>query len=382
MKGFSTPLGSGSFLCWFPFRTAHRGRGLANSKQYWEMFGPHRPQRASRCNRSDAAVASSGIPAGGRGRVTTLATVAAPELLDRLWTIHLRHYRAKQECNGETIAEHHHASKMSFNALICAVWANPDWIARTIRHPGTCEGTDQLVYLLLTLNPEVGAGLWYQTKASFFRKVNRNHGCLVDAIGIFRDRAEIGRLEDWTPCEGEPLDHAHVLQALVRIDPSRALVRLCSMPENELMFTTNWWLPGLIHRAGEAACCELLAIHEAGPSKRRNLAIIFSGRDIYLSPSIVRCLVSALEERLAAVDNDPSWEPRGEGHLLRLLSSLRRLDLLNVIEEQRGTRFETLLVRRASYRSGRTSLDVDDVGDELKRILLAIGGNGISQMVI
>ncbi|WP_377807921.1 hypothetical protein ABNQ38_14665 (plasmid) [Azospirillum sp. A29] len=323
-----------------------------------------------------------GTPEARTAALVALGTVAAPDLLDRLWAIHLEHHRAFDEHTHETWAEHHHRTELSFDALASAVPADPEWIVYRITIPGPCERADQLVYLLTNMDPTIGEGLWRRSKADFLEKVDRNRRCLAEAIGIFRDRREIGRLEAWAPGEDEPRAYGHALQALARLAPEHALAYMRTAPRDELMLTRHWWLPILAHRIGEAVGRELLAIHADGDwERRRDLALVFGGLRIYLSAPIVRIIVAALEERLAIADNDPDWEPRGEGHLLNCLASLHRPDLLAVLEEQRGSRFETLLVRRASRRRGRVCLGADPDGDAYRHVLLAIGGEGIGQLV-
>lgn len=323
-----------------------------------------------------------GTPEAKTAALVALGTMAAPDLLDRLWTIHLDHHRALDDDTQETWAEHHHMTGLSFDALESAVQQDPEWIVRRIAISGPCERADQLVYLLTSIDPAIGQTLWQRSKADFFEKVNRNRRCLAASIGIFRDREEIGRLEAWTRGEDERMAYGNTLQALARLAPERAVAYMRTMPRDELMLTRHWWLPLLAHRNDEMVGRELLAIHTEGDwERRRDLALVFCDLGIHLDVPIVRSIVAALEEQLTLVDNDPDWEPRGEGHLLRCLASLQRPDLLGVLEEQRGSRFEALLVRRASRRRGRTSLDVDSDGEAYRRVLLAIGGEGIGQLV-
>lgn len=321
-------------------------------------------------------------PRAREAALVALGKVAAPALLDRLWAIHLDHHRIIDKTEKQTTTAYRIPAEQSFAALASAVAADPEWIARKIHSPGACERADQLVYLMQDLDPLVGHELWRRTKEAFFGKVTRNRDCLAQTAGIYRDREEIGRLETWVAEDGERHDEAVVLSALTRIAPDRAIGRFSKLPKYDIWLCANWWLPGLLHRAGNSVYGELLALHaDGGWEKQRELALVFNGREIYLDAAIVRVIVAALEERLAAVDNDPDWRPRGEGHLLRLLAHLTRLDLMAVLEEQRGSRFEYLLVKRAVRRSGRFTLSVDGDGDQYRRILLAIGGEGIGQLV-
>jgi hypothetical protein len=144
----------------------------------------------------------------------------------------------------------------------------------------------------------------------------------------------------------------------------------------------NNWLPGLLRAEPSLTRARLLAIAKGSPKGRWMIETLFQRRADDLDEDMLRFVLRAFEVELRDkldADNDPDafW-----AHFpLELLGNITRPELLSILRAEAGGELERLIVSIACKRLNANSNWRDHVLDDACRVLILIGGEGISELL-
>jgi hypothetical protein len=307
-----------------------------------------------------------GLAAAGR--------VAVPHSIDRLWEVHLeRRYALAAAPDDMDIHERHvlsDAARSSFKALRRTAIEEIDWIDAALSKDSSALSAELLLELLLEADHGGARDLWRARKAIFLSRIAAGRTIIARAIGRFGDSDEAGRLEQ-DSAGADDFEPTRRYDALLRVAPERAVAQIDQVPEE--MLKRAWFsMPRLVRSGGTDAQARLLARHGTGWEAMRDVVLSYWYDIDLIDVPAFEAVIDALADRLAELA-DTDWTPRGEGHLINFLSQTRRPDLLAILRERQGSRFERLVCDLAIGRGGRPSLSVDRDGEQLERLLLLIG---------
>lgn len=311
--------------------------------------------------------------------LNVLRAVAAPEEADLLFQIHLEHARALR-IREEDASERYGNHKASFAALLASVKANPNWIATRAEISDDPEELEQLIWLLLNIDQRQALPVWLRFKPKFFAHIEPNSNALLRAIREFLDRDELHRLE--VEPDEERLTAAFQIDALARMDATRAVRRLQQIDLDDLWGTSAWWMDGLLHRAGNAA---RLALRPRSDSRNDPYGVtmrLYRPRIDLLDVETLDIILDELERRLAEPPDIPGDPLDDVWRWLEFVRAVRTPELIDCVHRRRGTQLEKLLADRAGRRQGRTSRYVDRIGDYAREILAMIAGDGFDALAI
>jgi len=326
---------------------------------------------------------SSGYLAVQRVGLVVAKAISLPNQLERLWEIHRQYAIRKDNIDDFDGVLEYYRRDESTAALACAIKGDPGWIKRKLTEVHNEDDIVDLAYLIMKLDRPIGQTIWDETKHRFFEQLPSGRRCLAQAIRHFQDRSYIDWLVKTEINGAEHLAHVFRFDALIRLEPTKALELLNRIAsDRELLLTKNWWLRALFQRIGERANAELqrcLVQHDWIGA--RDLAIIYQTHEDLLDEQTLEVILETFEARLEEHDHLDDWQPGPERHFLRLLSTVRSPGLLQQLEKKQGSRFEELLVRRAIKQGGRKSLSKELDVEEYRLILLKIGGEGIAKVL-
>jgi hypothetical protein len=317
-----------------------------------------------------------------RQSVAIVALTTAPEAayLDRLWEIHQRRTDALEDKAHRTRHEEYEAS---FAALRAGVAENPEWLRKRILSADPeQEHVSELGYLLNSLEHADAPAIWKDTGHVLMAKIPASKPrSLLHCIARFGDR---GRLDFVTQhlSRSEDFGSGAALYALSVLDPDAAIERLAEVGEPERSFTRDNWLPGLLRAAPDLTRQHVLALAESEPKGRLTIERLFGQRPDELNEAMLRFVLRALEKDLrewfdAAIGGDPRWL----NHPLRFLGRITRPDLLAILEAEVGGELERMITAVACSRLQVNSNWRDHVREAARRVLILIGGDGITTLL-
>lgn len=314
--------------------------------------------------------------------VAVAALTAVPEAasLDRLWEIHQGRVDALED---KASGLRHEDYRASFAALRAGVAQNPRWLRQRIlsADPQT-EPVSELGYLLNGLEHADAPAIWSETRDVLMAKVPRSKPrSLLYCVARFGDR---DKMEFVTQHLSQPQDFASgaALYALSVLDPRAAIDRLMEVSDAERDLTRNQWLPGLLRVEPELTRERVLTLAQTESKGRLVIETLFGERPDEMNSAMLRFVLRALEEDLresldAAIAGDPIWLD----HPLRFLGSITRPDLLAILEAEAGGELERMITAVACSRLRVNSNWRDHVREGARRLLILIGGEGITTLL-
>lgn len=318
--------------------------------------------------------------------LTVLKTVPASAALDQLWSIHRERRAAlalaeRPGANGDWHRAYYR-NNTSYAALQRAVKARPDWITEAARSVETRLDAEQLIWLINGLEWETARSVWARCKTPLLALASGAHGA-ARVIRRLGDRDELPRVTAGLAETG--VDAVLWFDAIARLDPTRALVALDTLDDDELSSTGHWWMPGLAWRMGprfgEAMRRTLGCRPRPDDPILMDLGLVYSGHVDLLDSDTLDLLIDNYEACLAADAQGLTTGRIARRHIRGLLASISAPALLDRLAARAGSRFETLLTERAIANPGRVSMTVDRDGTDYHRILAAIGGAGYDALV-
>lgn len=312
--------------------------------------------------------------------IAVLTVSADAACLDLLWEIHRRRVEAlADEANGLRYEDY----KASHAALRAGVAENPQWLRQRIlsADPQT-EPASELGYLLNGLEHADAPAIWSETRDVLMAKVpGSKPRSLLYCIARFGDRE---KMEFVTQHLSQPQDFSSgaALYALSVLNPRAAIDRLMEVGEAERDFTRNQWLPGLLRAEPKLTRQRILALARSKPKGRLVIETLFGERPDEIDDAMLRFVLRALEKDLrksldTAITGDPIWLD----HPLRFLGSITRPDLLAILEAEAGGELERMITAVGCSRLRVNSNWRDHVREGARRLLILIGGEGITTLL-
>ncbi len=297
-----------------------------------------------------------------------LANQPRPVFLDRIWTIH-----AARE-SLEPI-EHSLSYKRTFAALIAAAREDPYWLEKQIgSDPKANEPVWDLAYALAALSSPQGAAIWHRQKERLFRTIRPGkQRSLIRCIHLYRDSAELSRLERWLE---EPSDLANVaaFAAIANIDPGRAVLRLKDVRTADLMIARSWWLPWLLRARPEKGKEAIRRRIESNPDETTWAAEVYEGSERAMDLGTLEYLLDWLDRQIQDFLVSPSSRSIPFRRILALLAKCNSRAQIEHLETRSGSNLEIGLASLA--------INLDELGyhehelADIVTLLSRFGGDG------
>lgn len=313
--------------------------------------------------------------------------VAAPNEIDRIWTLHLERELAFEEGRDtNAFTGLLHQVQISQTASRLAIAANPSWLDERLANSSDPYELNHLLWALVDdrcINDELGSDIWLRCRAHLRNHVPADSTAMVEAIGRFQDRENREWLRS-VPSDETISMTARVLSSEVRLDPAAALSRLRDRNEDYPWSGTDLWLPELARVNPEGLAD---AIMESARQSDHPLTevVLFYNRysELIDAPTLAWVLDEfAVALRLFNEADNPDAELGRLGHCLRFLAGLFMPWQFACLRLRAGTPLETQLLRFATGRSGRNSRTVDHEGQQCERLLAMIDGDGFHSLVV
>ena len=271
-----------------------------------------------------------------RAGMMVVAEIPCPEALDRLWELHCQ----SRKTPAPFLSEHEHDFVLyedSFGALRAGSRLNPEWLEKTIaRADPDTEPVSDLAYLVANLDD--GRVLWRRCKSQLRTKIPQTkERSLATNIARYQDVDEAEWLLQRLSRADDSLGPA-AFHALMRIDDRLALEHLDRIPERELHFTRQWYLPELLARRPEETRARLLRClqQHADPWE---FALILRGQENAVDAPILNFLLDALVPLLRGeiAHGIPANRASVAWFACDLLMEITNADLLECFRQRRGT---------------------------------------------
>ena len=320
------------------------------------------------------------VPAVRDAGMRVLAAAPHPDALDKLWELHQKNVEQYENRSGEGYWVPY---ELSFSALRACVRLDPSWLRRTIESAiSPKEPVSELAYLVAGLEGQSGRTIWRESKETLFKKVpSAKQRCLARCIGQHADEEEIPRLEAWLD---QPVDLVAptALNALTRMAPLRAIAGLARLRPMDRYTTRHWWLDELLLRCPNETREAIRFLMSSTSSTPPEVALVYQGEADSMDAETLDVLLDDLEQRGASyLENAASPAAAGFEHLLGIIGTASRLQLLERFETRAGTQLEVTLTRITRSLVKDAKGFVDHKLKEILPLLLKINGEGITETV-
>ena len=312
--------------------------------------------------------------------IATLTATPDAAYLDRLWEIHQRRVDALED---KADGMRHEDYKASFAALRAGVARNPEWLSKRIQSADPeQEHVSELGYLLNGLEHADAPAIWKDRGDALMAKIPVNKPrSLLHCIARFGDRGKLDFVIQHLS-QSEDFGSGTALYALSVLNPRAAIERLVEVGEAERSLTRNNWLPGLLRAEPDLTRQHVLALSKSEPKGRLAIETLFGQRPDELDEPLLRFVLRSLERDLrehlaAAIAGDPLWLH----HPLSFLGRITRPDLLAILQAESGDELEQMITAVACSRLRVNSNWRDHVREDARRVLILIGGDGITTLL-
>lgn len=300
--------------------------------------------------------------------------------LDRLWTLHIERTRELNERVRERRSQDYEAS---FSALSSAIACDPEWLVRRVRSADAeREPVSELAYSLNVLESDAAPTIWQEVGDLLIAKVARDKPRgLLYCITRFRDRSRLDFVLQHLTSK-EDFAAGAALGAMSMLDPALALERLDSVPDSvRELFRSHWLLP-LLRREPQGTRRRLLQMARSRERGRRLIENVFAGRVDELGEELFEFELTALEADLrqnlaAAQVQEPMWLYGP----LQFVGSVSDPLLLGRLQSRAGGSLEKMITQVAVSRLSQVSDSVDRVLEGVRRVLILIGGVGLTELL-
>ena len=311
-----------------------------------------------------------------------LAHCPSPDALERLWTVH-RDIRNDPSRYRDTAFDRSSFADLighsSFLALSACAKLNPDWLeAAIMRADPATQPVHDLAYCLADMDGE--ARRWMRCKPALKTMLGIAHErSLAMNIHKHRDASEVAWLETCIS-RADDIVGAAAMQALIRIDTERALMRLAELPLDDLVSTRHWCFGALLARRPADTLASLLEILRCQRDPWE-VAAVFDGRENAMDVPILALLLDALAALIDSELEAPDTQGNNLYNPLRLLAKVQRLELLDCFKERQGTILEDKLTAWVLGRGGYRGYFAEPDLDYAVQVLYKIGGRGFTQAI-
>lgn len=312
--------------------------------------------------------------------IATLTSAPNARYLDRLWKLHQQRLDAVED---KADVSRHRDYQASFAALRTGIELAPEWLRhRILASDAEREPVSELAYLLNGLEHRDAPAIWQATSNVLMAKVSAGKPrSLLYCIARFSDREKLDFVVKHLS-RSEDFASGAALAALAVLDPVMAIDRLIEVEDAERSLTRNQWLPVLLRVQPDLTRQRVREFAETDAKGRRLIEELFWERPDELDEEMLRFLLRALEADLrehfdAALAGEPIWL----FHPLDFLGRIAHPDLLAVLEAEAGGELEHMITAVACSRSRNNSINRDHVRESARRVLILIGGEGITTLI-
>ena len=330
----------------------------------------------------DTVVSLLNSPSRDLQNVALAALTVAPnvEQLDRLWELH--QYRC-DALEDKVENSRHKDYTTSFTAMRAAISFDPAWLRNRILKTDTLkENVSALGYLLNAMENNEALEIWKESGHILMKKVPASKPrCLLNCIARFKDQKNrdfvIKNLSHSDDFAG-----AIALTALSVLDPTAAIDRLVQIDDAQRYLFRNHWLPTLLYAQPELTQNRILELAKVDQSGYRLVIDLFWERPNQINGEMLCFILRSLENSLCKHMNevlvgDPLWL----NNPFDFLGRISRLDLLEILAAEADSRLEEMITEVACSRLRTNSNFRDSIREDARRILILIGGEGITTMI-
>ena len=310
--------------------------------------------------------------------IAVLEAVPDPRHLDRLWELH-QQYRDARDNNtdGYKIRDY----QASFAALQAGIKLNPEWLRnRILDADNNRERISELGYLLSRLEHPDAPAIWRDTSDVLMSTISQNKPrSLINCIARFGDHEKIDFVIEHLSCSEDSASWA-AIEALTILAPQEAVDRLIEVEDFDRYVTRNQWLPHLLRVLPRQTRQRILELAQSVRGYKL-IADIFWERPDELDEATLRFVLRTLETDLRDFRESFAEEPFILNNPLEFLGRIACPKLLKILQAEAGSELERLIVEVAFSRLHTNRSEFDYILDNARRILILMGGQGISTLI-
>ncbi|MDE2700428.1 MAG: hypothetical protein OXI23_16265, partial [Gemmatimonadota bacterium] len=311
--------------------------------------------------------------------MAVLEAAPDPRHLDRLWELHQQCADARDNnTDGYNIADY----QTSFAALQAGIKKCPKWLRnRILVADNNGERIVELGYLLSGLEHSNAPEIWQDTSDVLMSKLLPNNPrSLINCIARFGDREKIDVVIEHLSRSEDSASWA-AIRALTILDPQEAIDRLIEGEERDWSLIRNDWLPHLLRVHPEQTRQRILELARSAPREYRLIADIFWERPNEMDEVMLRFVLRTLETDLRNLKEVFTEAPPILYNSLEFLSRIACPKLLKILQTEAGGELERLIVKVAFSRLHTNDGYLDSILENARRILILIGGQGITTLI-
>ena len=311
--------------------------------------------------------------------IAVLEAVPDPRHLDRLWELH-QEYRDARDNNtdGYKIRDY----QASFAALQAGIKLNPEWLRnRILDADNNRERISELGYLLSGLEHPNAPAIWRDTSDVLMSNISQNKPrSLINCIARFGDHEKIEFVIEHLSCSEDSASWA-AIEALTILDPQKAVDLLIEVEDSDRYITRDRWLPYLLRVRPEQTRQRILKLAQSARRGYWLIAKIFGERPDELDEATLRFVLRTLETDLRDFRESFAEEPSILYNPLEFLGRIACPKLLKILQAKASGELERLIVEVAFSQLHTNSGDFNYILENARRILILIGGQGITTLI-
>jgi hypothetical protein len=310
-----------------------------------------------------------------------LVTRPDPSLLDTVWRLHQRHWRALQDKVDPRRYRHYDSS---FSALRSCVGQEPAWLqTRLVAVARDSEPTAELAFQLFHLRSPLASEIWCEVRTVLLHKLCvENPRALLYCVSRFGDMQDsdfvVGQLSN---SDGSVASAAYI--ALSSIDVARAIQELHRTTEGDLTMSSRQWMPVLIHADLEGLQVALLNLVSCHSGETWLIENFFSdspdAAGAALLQHLLRSTAARVSSQLAAdASADFFWVTRSLEFMLKISDPT----MLDVLRAEPGRALGAQLADLELQRRRHNSRTRDALSTAIKNFLQITGAPELGRVVV
>ena len=337
--------------------------------------------RQEKIELEDAITALLNTPSLPRQSVAMAVLEVAPDPrhLDRLWELHQQCTDARDNNSDWYNRADYQAS---FAALRAGIEMDPEWLRnRILAADKDSERIVELGYLLSGLEHPDAPAIWQDTSDVLMSQLLPSKPrSLINCIARFEDHEKIDFVIEHLSCS-EDFASSAAIEALTILDPQEAVDRLIEVGSSDRYLTRNQWLPHLLRVYPEQTRQKILELAHSDSRGYWLIADIFWERPDEIDEAMLRFVLRTLETDLRNLRENFAEEPSILYNPLDFLGRIACPKLLKILQEEAGGELEQLIFEAALSRLHTNSGYLDHILENARRILILIGGQGITTLI-
>ena len=311
--------------------------------------------------------------------IAVLEAVPEPCHLDRLWELHQQRADARDNNSDWYNRADYQAS---FAALRAGIELDPKWLRnRIIAADKDRERMVEFGYLLSGLEHPDAPAIWQDTSDVLMSRLSPNKPrSLINCIAHFGDHKKIDFVIEHLSCPEDSASGA-AIRALTILAPQEAIDWLIEIEESDLSSIRNEWLPHLLRVYPEQTRQRILELAQSDSRGYWLITSIFWERPNELNEAMLRFVLRTLETDLRNLREAFTEESSIPNHPLDFLGRIACPKLLKILQAEAGGELERLIIEVAFSRLHTNSSMLDYIRENARRILILIGGQGITTLI-